>query len=362
LGTQTNDTDKSLAQAEATENQTQLTVQPSVSAETVVITNAVLLEPGYLVVREGIGGTAGQIVEISPYLDAGTYSNIEIPLGEFYTGENELMVLVYTDAEGDKVLNDLDQPFVDASGNFVARFVATGDVVANNVIEAKPAGIPLADMGMNAQTITYTNEGFVPATIEVGAGAMIHFVNESDTEMWVASDNHPAHTDLPTFDQFKPGDMFMYVFEEPGTWEYHDHLQPSFGGSVTVTSATDTGESASQPPLSRNTNGYFSVGSDSFAALTTDDEVTTINVHIPYGGEIADTEALVPYNETAQLLAALPEDKSAPVAVYCRSGSMSAIAAKTLADAGYTNVYDLTGGMNAYQASGRPLITKDQSN
>ena len=112
LGTQTNETDPVNTSVSNTEPATmvsndpnaQLFVRAEPNAETVVVTEAVLTEPGYLVVREVIGDTAGQIVEISPYLDAGTYSNIEIPLGEFYSGENELMVLVYRDAEGDKVL------------------------------------------------------------------------------------------------------------------------------------------------------------------------------------------------------------------------------------------------------------------
>ena len=209
-------------------------IESQLEEETVVVSEVVLSEPGFLVVREIIGDTAGQIVEISSYLDSGTYSNIEIPLGEFYSGANELMVLLYEDAGSDQVLNDLDQPFVDGSGDYVARFVTTGEVVPNTVIEAKPAGISLESMGMNAETITYTNEGFEPAALEVRIGAMIHFVNESDTQMWVASDSHPAHDILPTFDQFKPGDMFMYVFEEPGTWEYHDHLNPTAVGTITV--------------------------------------------------------------------------------------------------------------------------------
>ena len=219
----------------AVENyKTLLTVQPQSDRESVVVSKVVLVQPGFVVVREVIDGTVGQIVEISSYLEAGTYSSIEIPLGEFYSGENELMVLLYEDAGSDQVLNDQDQPFVDENGDFVARFVATGDVVANEVIEAKPAGISLADMGMNAQTVIYTDEGFAPATLEVGIGAMIHFANESNTEMWVASDSHPAHDILPTFDQFKTGDMFMYVFEEAGVWKYHDHLNPTAVGTIVV--------------------------------------------------------------------------------------------------------------------------------
>lgn len=234
---ETNDSDSELSPKSVNVIRDNLQAQLFVSAQsntkTVIVSEAVLTQPGYMVVREVINGTAGQIVEISSYLDSGTYSNIEIPLGEFYSGENELMVLIYEDAGSDQVLNDLDQPFVDGNGNFVARFVATAKVVPNTIIEAKP-GIPLHSMGMNVQTVTYTNEGFEPATLEVGVGAMVHFVNESDAEMWVASDSHPAHDILPTFDQFKPGDMFMYVFGEPGTWEYHDHLNPSAVGEIVV--------------------------------------------------------------------------------------------------------------------------------
>ena len=40
---------------------------------------------------------------------------------------------------------------------------------------------------------------------------------------------------------------------------------------------------------------------------------------------------------------------------------MSAIAAKAVVAAGYTNVYDLTGGMNAYRVSDRDVLVKEQN-
>ena len=52
----------------------------------------------------------------------------------------------------------------------------------------------------------------------------------------------------------------------------------------------------------------------------------------------------------------LPADRTAPLALYCRTGPMSADAARTLADAGYTNIVELAGGMGAWTQSGRPLI------
>lgn len=83
-----------------------------------------------------------------------------------------------------------------------------------------------------------------------------------------------------------------------------------------------------------------------------------VNVHVPYEGEIDPTDAFIPYDETEQRLSEYPADKSAKIVLYCRSGSMSAIAAEELAKAGYTNVWNLDGGMIAWDQAGLPLIRK----
>lgn len=83
-----------------------------------------------------------------------------------------------------------------------------------------------------------------------------------------------------------------------------------------------------------------------------------VNVHIPYEGEIEQTDAFIQYDQISLHLAELPADKNAPIVLYCRSGRMSGIAATTLADAGYTNVWDLAGGMVAWEAGGLTLIEK----
>lgn len=44
----------------------------------------------------------------------------------------------------------------------------------------------------------------------------------------------------------------------------------------------------------------------------------------------------------------LPEDKDTPIIVYCRSGSLSTAASKTLLDLGYTNIRNVLGGRNAF--------------
>ncbi len=86
-----------------------------------------------------------------------------------------------------------------------------------------------------------------------------------------------------------------------------------------------------------------------------------INVHIPYEGEIEGTDAHIPYTEIVQTLdrpGELQAAKDAKVVIYCRSGNMSTQAAQELVQAGYTNLWELGGGMIAWKDAGLPLITE----
>ncbi len=81
-----------------------------------------------------------------------------------------------------------------------------------------------------------------------------------------------------------------------------------------------------------------------------------VNVHIPYAGEIKGTDLFIPYNEIEVNLSKLPADKGTKIVVYCRSGNMSGIAAKTLTRLGYTNIQDVDGGMEAWEQQGYQLV------
>jgi phage shock protein E len=107
--------------------------------------------------------------------------------------------------------------------------------------------------------------------------------------------------------------------------------------------------------------GYWTnVSADQLAGMMTHKDFTLINVKTPYIGEIDGTDLYIPYDQLKARAAALPANKGARVLVYCRSGVESAQAAQTLLDLGYTNIWNLDGGMNAWQASGRALVQKSR--
>ena len=88
-------------------------------------------------------------------------------------------------------------------------------------------------------------------------------------------------------------------------------------------------------------------------------DLILVNVHIPYSGEIEQTDLFIPYDEIVDNLDQLPE-KDDQIVLYCRSGSMSTTAAKELAELGYTHVLELDGGFNAWKAAGNDLLVRDQ--
>jgi molybdopterin/thiamine biosynthesis adenylyltransferase/rhodanese-related sulfurtransferase len=70
-----------------------------------------------------------------------------------------------------------------------------------------------------------------------------------------------------------------------------------------------------------------------------DEGVVTGAVHVPRGNLEQRIEGLVP-------------DRSREIVVYCAGGSRSAFAAKTLAELGYENVYNLAGGFTDWKRNG----------
>jgi rhodanese-related sulfurtransferase len=106
---------------------------------------------------------------------------------------------------------------------------------------------------------------------------------------------------------------------------------------------------------SADNKSYQNISLDQFVKMFEKKDFILINVHIPYQGEIPDTDTLIPFNSMGQHLSKLPKDKDAKILVYCMTGPMGYIAAEKLMDMGYTRVIHFEGGMKAWVDSGRQL-------
>ena len=117
------------------------------------------------------------------------------------------------------------------------------------------------------------------------------------------------------------------------------------------------------PTETENLGEQVSVADGSFTRVSPgelqvmleDKNFPLVNTHIPFEGDIPGTDLSIPYNEISQNLGLLPADKNARIMLYCKTGRMSTEAAGTLVGLGYTNVWELGGGMVAWQEAGLPL-------
>lgn len=98
------------------------------------------------------------------------------------------------------------------------------------------------------------------------------------------------------------------------------------------------------------------VAADEFAATVSRPGVVTINVHVPDEGSIPGTDLWIPFDAVEARRDELPSPAT-PLAVYCRSGRMSAVAVETLARLGYEDVVELEGGMEGWKRGGRQLLS-----
>lgn len=99
--------------------------------------------------------------------------------------------------------------------------------------------------------VIYSDSGYSPSNIAIKIGDTVIFKNESSDKMWTASAAHPFHSayggtsmekhcpddENIAFDQcegIQKGESWSFKFDKKGEWKYHNHLNPSDIGTITV--------------------------------------------------------------------------------------------------------------------------------
>lgn len=125
--------------------------------------------------------------------------------------------------------------------------------------------------------------------------------------------------------------------------------------AVVVFVAGCTGNEADDATASSATGSSSRlVGVDEFAERVAEPDVVSVNVHVPDEGQLPGTDLAIPFDEISST-DALPADLDTPLAIYCKSGNMSADAVDDLVALGYTDVVELDGGFDAWVEAGRSL-------
>ncbi len=72
-------------------------------------------------------------------------------------------------------------------------------------------------------------------------------------------------------------------------------------------------------------------------------------------GHVAEVDILIPHTDVLQRLEELPSDKNKYIYCICRSGRRSAYVTTALITLGYTNTYNVIGGMIEWSGTGYPV-------
>jgi plastocyanin len=84
--------------------------------------------------------------------------------------------------------------------------------------------------------VILSKTGFSPTQVTINVGSAVRWKNESGSQQTVNSDNYPTnqlHREL-NFGIFASGSSVTHIFMKPGTYGYHNQLNPKQSGEIVV--------------------------------------------------------------------------------------------------------------------------------
>lgn len=123
------------------------------------------------------------------------------------------------------------------------------------------------------------------------------------------------------------------------------------GGAPTATASTSVGKK-----VQTDGGSYTNLTPAELKTMLDNKDFFLVDTHTPPEGRLPKTDVRIRFDQVEQQISQFPADKNAKIVLSCRSGRMSSEASATLVKLGYTNVYNLEGGMNAWKSVGYEII------
>ncbi len=151
---------------------------------------------------------------------------------------NETPTLANSDMSSETSGQEAPGPSTVPSGTGTGTGGVSAEVSVNTGTSATPS----------TASVSYNGTSYSPKDVTVKRGGTVTWTNTGSGSMWVASAQHPSHTAYAgttrqehcpdaagtAFDQCAGGQTYSFTFTKAGKWNYHDHMNASAFGSVTV--------------------------------------------------------------------------------------------------------------------------------
>lgn len=118
------------------------------------------------------------------------------------------------------------------------------------------------------------------------------------------------------------------------------------------------GTSQAGKEVSVDGGSYRVVSVQELQTMLESKDFVMVNVHIPWQGDIPQTDQRLAYDQIRENLDQLPPEKDAKILVYCLTSGMAKKAIATLLAEGYTNLWMLDGGTTVWEEAGLSLEGK----
>lgn len=194
----------------------------------VVVASVTLPAEGFIAVHADANGAPGPVIGHSALLEAGTSTDVDVPLDEALSGDATVWPMAHLDTNENGEY-DFDPPASTEDGP--ATF-ANGDVAVVALAYTVQSGD--ASGGSVGADVTIGDFAFQTESVEVAAGSTVEWTNDDEVSHTVTNGEPEAPADA--FDEtVAPGASASVTFDEAGTFPYFCRFHPNMTAEVVVT-------------------------------------------------------------------------------------------------------------------------------